>query len=69
MEDQSVIIKVDVEYQDHLSTDQKIFMAVTVDVPKQILRAETNCISIEEGIDLIEPKLASQLEKYKTVHQ
>jgi len=69
MEDESVVAKVEVEYQEHLSSDKKILMSVTIDIPKQVLRAETDCISVEEGIDLIEPKLASQLEKYKTVHQ
>lgn len=69
MEDPSVILRVDVEYQDHLSTDKKIFVKVTVDIPKQVLRAETDCIVVEEGIDLIIPKLVQQLEKYKTVHQ
>ncbi len=69
MEDPSVIVRVDVEYQDHLSTDKKTFVKVTVDIPKQVLRAETECIVVEEGIDLIIPKLVQQLEKYKAVHQ
>lgn len=70
MGEESVLVRVDVEYRDHVTdSNKKILMAVTVDVPKQVLRAESDCISVEEGIDLIEPKLASQLEKYKTVHQ
>lgn len=69
MEDPSVMVRVDVEFQAHLSSDKKILMAVTVHVPQDTLRAETDCIAVEEGIDLIEEKLESQLEKYKTAHE
>jgi len=69
MDDPSVVAKVDVEYQDHLSSDKKIIMGVTVVVPHETLRAETDCSSPEEGVDLIEAKLRHQLEKYKDTHQ
>ncbi len=69
MADPGVSVKVDIEYQKHLSTDKKIVLAVTVVVPHETLRAETNCISAEEGIDIIEAKLRDQLEKYKDKHQ
>lgn len=69
MEDPSVVARVDVEFHQHASSDKKITVAVTVNIPKELLRAEAECISVEEGIDLIEPKLAQQLEKYKTAHQ
>ncbi|MCC6643224.1 ribosome-associated translation inhibitor RaiA [Candidatus Peregrinibacteria bacterium] len=69
MEDESVVVKVDVEYREHIASDKKILMAVNVHIPGEALRAETDCVSIEEGIDLIEPKLASQLEKNKTAKQ
>jgi len=69
MQDESVLARVDVEHQEHLSTDRKIVMAVTVQIPGETLRAESDCIAVEEGIDLIEEKLRHQLEKYKTSHQ
>lgn len=69
MDDSSVIVRVDVEFNEHADTNKKIFMSVTVEVPKSELRAEADCISVEEGIDLIEPKLVQQLEKNKTAHQ
>ena len=65
MLDESVWAKVDVEYSEHVSSDAKIHMSVTVHVPGADLRAETACLTVEEGIDLIEPKLAQQLEKHK----
>jgi ribosomal subunit interface protein len=68
MEDSSVTVKVDVEYHEHASSDKKIMMGVTVNVPSSVLRAETDCLTVEEGIDLIEEKLQHQLDKYKTVH-
>jgi ribosomal subunit interface protein len=68
MEDPSVLVRVDVEFQQHLSSDKKILMAVTVNIPQDVLRAETDCIAVEEGIDLIEEKLRHQLEKHKTAH-
>ena len=65
MLDESVWVKVDVEYGEHVSSDAKIHMAISVHVPGADLRAETACLTVEEGIDLIEPKLAQQLEKHK----
>jgi ribosomal subunit interface protein len=69
MEDPSVVVRVDVEYQEHLSSDKKILMAVTASVPQETLRAETDALTVEEGIDLMEEKLRSQLEKYKTARE
>lgn len=69
MEDPSVVVRVDVEYQEHLSSDKKILMAVTASVPQETLRAETDALTVEEGIDLLEEKLRSQLEKYKTARE
>lgn len=68
MEDPSVTVKVDVEYSEHVSSDKKIMMGVTATIPGSVLRAETDCLTVEEGIDLIEEKLRHQLDKYKTVH-
>jgi ribosome-associated translation inhibitor RaiA len=64
-----VVVRVDVEYQEHLSSDKKILMAVTASVPQETLRAETDALTVEEGIDLMEEKLRSQLEKYKTARE
>jgi ribosomal subunit interface protein len=69
MEDPSVTVRVDVEYQEHLSSDKKIVMAVTASIPQDSLRAETTALTVEEGIDLLEEKLRSQLEKIKTVRE
>jgi len=69
MEDPSVVVKVDIEYHDHNSSDKKIVLGVTVAIPQDTLRAETDCSAPEEGIDLIEAKLRHQLEKYKDLHQ
>ncbi len=68
MEDPSVTVKVDVEFHEHKSSDKKIEMGVTVTIPGGLLRAESECLTVEEGIDLIEEKLQHQLDKYKTVH-
>lgn len=67
MEDPSVVVRVDVEYQEHISSDKKIMMAVTATIPQDTLRAETECLTVEEGVDLLEQKLRTQLEKNKTV--
>lgn len=69
MEDPSVVVRVDVEFFEHISSDKKITMAVTVTVPQDTLRAETECLTVEEGVDLLEGKLRAQLEKYKTARQ
>ncbi len=69
MEDPSVVVRVDVEFQEHLSSDKKILMAITAAVPQGTLRAETDCLTVEEGVDLLEQKLRSQLEKDKTVRE
>lgn len=69
MEDPSVTVRVDVEYQEHVSSENKMSMAVTAVVPQDTLRAETDALTVEEGIDLLEAKLRSQLEKYKTVRE
>ena len=69
MEDPSVVVRVDVEYQEHLSSDKKILMAVTANIPQGTVRAETDALTVEEGIDLLEEKLRSQLEKNKTVKE
>jgi ribosome-associated translation inhibitor RaiA len=66
MEDPSVVVRVDVEYSEHIASDKKITMAVTATVPQDTLRAETDCLTVEEGVDLLEEKLRAQLEKYKT---
>lgn len=65
MGDPSVLVRVDIEYLEHVSSDRKISMAVTAQIPGETLRAETDCIAVEEGIDLIEAKLQHQLEKNK----
>lgn len=69
MEDPSVVAKVDVEYFENASSDKKIQMAVTVNIPGTILRAEEAALTVESGIDLIEEKLRHQLERYKTAHE
>lgn len=69
MEDESVMVKVDVEYFENASSNKKIEMAVTINIPGEILRAESSALTIEEGIDLIEAKLSHQLERYKTAHE
>lgn len=68
MEDPSVTVKVDVEYMEHASSNNKIIMAVTATVPGALLRAEADASTVGEAIDLIEEKLQHQLEKYKTAH-
>ena len=67
IEDPSVSARVDVEHREHIASDKKHFVAVTINVPHDVLRAETDCLTVEEGIDLLEAKLRAQLEKYKTV--
>lgn len=69
MEDPSVSVRVDVEYQEHVSSENKIQIAVTAVVPQDTLRAQTDALTVEEGIDLLEGKLRAQLEKYKTVRE
>ena len=69
MQDESVLARVDVEFDENRSSDRKLVMAVTVQIPRETLRAESDCLAVEEGIDLIEEKLRHQLEKYKTSHQ
>ena len=69
MEDPSVTAKIDVEYSEHVSSDKKIMMKVTVQIPGETLHAEAPCSSPEEGIDLVEAKLRHQLEKHKTTHE
>lgn len=68
MEDPSVMVKVDVEYYENASSNEKIQMGVTANIPGGVLRAEETAVTIEEGIDLIEAKLVHQLERNKTAH-
>lgn len=68
VEDPSVMAKVDVELMEKGVEDKNIQMNVTMSVPGTVLRAETVCKGVEEGIDLLEAKLRMQLEKYKTTH-
>lgn len=69
LEDPSVTVRIDVEYKEHISSEKKVFMAVTAVVPHDTLRVEIDALTVEEGMDLLEPKLRSQLEKYKTVRE
>ncbi len=68
MEEESVLVKVDVEFFESRVDDKNIFMAVTVHVPAAVLRAETEAYSVEEAADLCEQKLVPQLDKYKETH-
>lgn len=68
VEDPSVMAKVDVELLEKGVEDKNMEMKVTMTVPGTVLRAETFCKAVEEGIDLLEAKLRMQLEKYKTTH-
>jgi len=65
LEDPSVLAKVEIEYHDSKISDQDIKIAVNLVIPKQDLFAESFCKTVEEGADLVEEKLRSQLEKLK----
>jgi len=69
MEDPSVVVKVDVEYSENTSSNEKILVVATVNIPGAVLRAEESALTVEAGIDLIEEKLRHQLEKHKTAHE
>jgi len=68
VEDESTLIKVDVEFFDSKIAKENLSFTVNMIIPHATVRAEVDCVTIEEGIDLAIEKLRSQLEKYKDKH-
>jgi ribosomal subunit interface protein len=69
VEDESTLVKVDVEYTESKISDRKILMIVQMVLPHMVARAEVDCKTVEEGIDLAHDKLKIQLEKHKEKSQ
>jgi len=64
-EDESTIVKVDVEKTKLSSEDQRFLVEVTAHLPRTVIRAEVFASTVEEGIDNVEEKLRKQVERYK----
>lgn len=65
VDDEATLVQVHIEFFDSKISDQDIAFAVNIILPHATVRAEVNCKTLEEGIDLAYDKLKSQLEKYK----
>lgn len=65
IDDESSLVKVEVEETQVKTTNEKIRVVVNMVLPGSEARADVHAVSVEEGIDLAEEKLRKQLEKYK----
>jgi len=68
VEDESTLIRVDVENFDNKASGQDIALTVNMVLPHHTVRAEVEANTVEEAIDLAHDKLKVQLEKYKEMH-
>jgi putative sigma-54 modulation protein len=66
VDDESTIVRVDVEANNVKTSNKNITVQVTMDVPHAVIRAEIFATTVEEGIDLAAEKLKKQLERYKS---
>jgi putative sigma-54 modulation protein len=66
VDDESTLVRVDVEHNSVKTSNKNISIQVTMVVPHAVVRAEVEAISPEEGIDLAVDKLKKQIERYKT---
>lgn len=65
VDDESTLVKVEVEATQVKTTNEKIRVVVNMVLPGGEARADVHSTTVEEGIDLAENKLRKQLEKYK----
>lgn len=66
--DDSILVRVNVERNVSHENKEKIILRVTMSVPQSQFRAEVNSLTVEEGIDLVHDKLNRQIERYKAKH-
>ncbi|MBU1119136.1 ribosome-associated translation inhibitor RaiA [Patescibacteria group bacterium] len=58
--------RIELEEKTAEHSGEKYRAEATIDLAKGLLRAEANGRTFQEAIDLIIPKLKSQIERYKT---
>ena len=68
IKDESSYIRVDAERRDTEKKSDSIKVAMTVKLPKKVLRAETRKTDSLEAVDRCVEKLKSQVLKYKETH-
>ncbi len=68
IKDESSSIRVDAEYRSTQKQKDAMKMAITVELPNKILRAESRKSSTQEAMDRCIEKLVPQLKKYKELH-
>ncbi len=65
VDDESTVVRVDVEHNNLKTTNKNISLEVTMVVPHAVVRAEVMATNPEEAIDLAVEKLKKQIERYK----
>lgn len=68
LEDESILVKVEIFRNKVKSTDDKIVVEITIDVPHSIIRAEEAGAILEEALNKACDRLKRQIEKYKNSH-
>jgi len=68
VKDESSYIRVDAERRDTAKKSDSIKVAMTIKLPKKVLRAETRKTDSLEAVDRCVEKLKSQVLKYKETH-
>lgn len=66
VEDPSTFVKVDFKRTRFPEEDKRFSAEVTLFIPNAVVRAECYATTVENAIDMVEDKLRSQLERYKS---
>lgn len=69
VKDESSVIRIDAEKRKTTKKRDEMKVAITLTLPKKILRAESRKPEVTEAIDRCIEKLTSQAKKYKELHQ
>ncbi|MCC7197427.1 ribosome-associated translation inhibitor RaiA [Candidatus Peregrinibacteria bacterium] len=65
VDDESTVVRVDVESNKMKTSNKNITVQVTMFIPHAVIRSEVYATTVEEGLDLSVGKLKKQLERYK----
>ena len=68
LKDEDSAIRIDVEARKTQKTRDQLKIAITVELPDKVLRAESRKGDIVEGVDRCVDKLEPQVKKYKELH-
>jgi ribosome-associated translation inhibitor RaiA len=68
LKDEGSYIRIESEKRDTKKNRDQVMVAVTVFLPKKVLRAESLKFSALDGVDRCIEKLEEQIKKYKEMH-